>query len=208
MNNLLLWTEADNPANESSVIRTIIFNAHNNEAYVVMHDGNTYRYSDVGRGAYQNFVKAESAGAHYNTHFKKAYGPAEHMGNYSDLSGRWTKNPYHALTAKALTYADDAVVDGVSLNEALTETNETNYFPLTVNTLDATALAVTTNSANIVTSPSRKHVVHFDVVGAAVNDRTYTTEAGSVNAAVAQVTSYAFALGVTIKVTKVEVYFE
>lgn len=183
------FTYTDERSVRSSAVDEVFYNNETQELAVVLHN-NVYAYTDVPADAYDAFVNGfGSKGRHYAKVIKRNYGPGEYLGSALDVN--FKKKSYPApsmgpveasgrgIVPKGLTLAPDAKVTGAKIDLTGRE--------------DSTAGVAT-----------RRHRISFLANG---TQRTHTTEAESVDAAVAELASVARSFGVTFTVKEVTTYF-
>lgn len=211
---------------DSSAVDAVHYNDKTKELVVTLH-GDVYTYKGVPLSTYQAFVTAPSLGRAFAT-LKRKYGPSAFGGTVDsvgfvsadtstpapdmsststpswhrprDGSGRFlspnqergSRGEQAIGTPKALTYADDAVVTGHSSGPHLRVTLGEN----------SSENSAEDEKQGII----RKHKVLFSVDG--LGDRTYNTDASSVEQAISHLLDATNALGIGVKVKEVSVYFE
>lgn len=210
----------EDPFVDSSLVTDVLYNENTKAAFVALGD-TYYRYDGVDKDSLTDFVKADSVGAAY-TPFKQKFGPAQKLEGHTlsfnrvevkeaeefvlpDYRGRGTD----AATPKDLTYADDAVVDGVKFNSG-GNLEASIMTPAYVNLNES----VLTNTGNLTWNPNttitmaqpKKHVVHFTIEDSSTV-RQYKVDTYSVDSAVGALKTAMDALSLPYKVQKVEVYF-
>lgn len=135
------YTHSDDDV-DSSAVYEAYYNAKHHKLAVVLSGGHGYVYSNVPLYVYHELVGAKSPGAYYALTVKRKYGQAENIGYVgyentetfveykgvpaADMTGvdissatPVISNTYVNLapvTDKGLTYASDAVVDGVPVS--------------------------------------------------------------------------------------------
>lgn len=153
---------------ESTALRALWYNENTRTLIVVVQDSfQTYKYEGVSPFEWESMKASQSPGRYYATRIKPNFGPGTALGNAEDFGirrvdvgvpaadmGPITGSPYlHADesvgTPKGLTYADDAVVDGIKVGDNIVEnpsfvvetddfslTTEGNYYSLGINDVD------------------------------------------------------------------------
>lgn len=191
---------------DSELVYDVWYDVRDSKAYVNLHD-NVYEYSDVLLSDVEDMVEASSIGRAYNGSFmnkgfKQKFGPGENLGRANHLRyvkrepamapGGFVSAP--GVVPKNLTYADDALV----VNEGTTGNTSGNSLAFTPNKTVPLRPVAESKPA----STQRTMTVHFESNGS----KTYTTEAGSVDEAVAGLDEVADMLGVRVDVTGVFVH--
>ena len=196
----------------SSLVDDIYYNANLNELVVDLND-RLYMYSNVPLSAFEDFADASSAGNHYNTVFKRAYGPSYSLGDYEDFdfepvdhivempvsrnragSGSRPDSDYYTEPQRLVPGHDGwGSVETVGTPKDLKVTENTvihNHYSLSEPVEDATV---------------RNHTVVFTSNGV---ERTHTLKADSVDDAVGQVNEIAAMLDLTFVIKSVTTHFE
>lgn len=68
----------------SSLVQSVRYNENDSSVAIELND-NYYRYTNVPLDAVEDLVNADSVGVHYNTVFKRTYGPGENLGPWYDV---------------------------------------------------------------------------------------------------------------------------
>jgi hypothetical protein len=218
MSNDIEYTTSGYPDNQSEVIRLFAYNENTRDVHVVLQDNEVYSYPNVPQSVLDEFIKSESAGAYYNTHFKRTYGPGTHAGSYGGAPWKFVekidKNEETRVavgTPKGLTYADDAVVTNRDAEQSYVTLGAGVNEPATGGAVSSTGIqSVFTTNANsgpFNINPFRTHVVTFTIEGME-GEREYQASTQNVDAAVADLNAYASQLGLTVKVLRVVVHFD
>lgn len=174
---------------ESSAVYEAYYNSGTKELAVVLSSGHGYVYSGVPFNVYTDVESGTSPGKTYATVVKRNYGPGKSLGyvgfdNEDEFEQGVVAPDMSAVgTPKGLTYAKDATVTDLSDRRI--------------------SLAVDNTPVGV----KFKHTVVFTVDGGN-REKSYTVDAGSVNEAAEALKSATDALGLTVKVKEVTVYFE
>lgn len=105
---------------DSSAVDEVYYNANSKELAVDLHD-EVYVYQNVPKARYEALVNADSVGRAFRE-VKRDYGPSEYLGYCSEVDYVPTREAFDAVdmasvgTPKALTYAENAKVDGVRVS--------------------------------------------------------------------------------------------
>lgn len=175
---------------ESSAVYEAYYNEHDRKLAVVLSSGHAYVYPGVGIHTYNELVGSTSPGKFYALNVKRNYGPGESLGYVGFDSDEFEQTrgvPAPSMdavgTPKGLSYAKDAKVTDLSDRR------------------------ISLAADNTPVGAKFKHTVVFTVDGGN-REKSYTVDAGSVNEAVEALRSATDALGLTVKVKEVTVYFE
>lgn len=208
-------------APDSSLIDAVYFNENNSTAILDVND-ELYRYVGVDQNDVSELVDGDeygSVGAYYNRTFKPKFGPAEHLGHYSEFEASRvavTKNNDTPTTPKGLVDAgetkeyslapatvfeselDAARVDNVNAVYAVNDTSATREYSLTS--------PIKNNSESSLGEVDI--IVHFSLDDF---DAEYTYEANdsdTVEGAIGELNSFVSRMGARGRVRKVVVNFE
>lgn len=216
---------------DSSLVYNVWYDRPTASAYVDLQD-HVYRYDKVPFEAVEALLAASSIGREFNGSmwgmtkgFKQTYGPGTHIGYQFNISkfkrpaivsgnGMFTTLTHDGRiyastgtstvgTPKGLTYSDSAVVDGKPVSEQRVDLKPVSD-PVTILDADNEPVRVPLKDEPDNTVKASKFTVHFLSNG----EKTYTTEAASVEDAIKNLNDAAEILGVNVKVTGVFHHFE
>lgn len=187
-------TFTDSFESDSSAVDAAYYNQKDRTLVVDLHNS-LYKYEGVGQYTWDNFKNATSKGRYYIGTIKPNYGPSEFLGFEHEADYDEVENTYEAAdfgpvgTPKNLTYAENAVVDGVSAASTRTD----NYLSLTpASNAEAAPEGYRTGVTFETPHGTKKHEVFAT---SALDARFKVEELASV-------------LGVTVTVKEATVYFE
>lgn len=192
----------------STAVKNVFYNQNTKELAVDLHD-DVYVYKQVPLASYEVFITSPSLGRAFQK-VKANYGPGKCLGYNANvvfvtegadapsmdaipsLPARDSRGRFVSAavgTPKGLTYAENAVVTDVSSGPHLRVT-----------------LGENASADEVTNGIIRPHTVLFNVDG--LGDRTYNTEATSVEQAISHLLEATNALALTVNVKEVTVSFE
>jgi len=204
------FTYTKNFGTDSSFVDGVFYNENEKYAVVELAD-DYYLYENVSESDVADLVNAPSVGAHYNTVFKKAHGPGEHLGSWSGVDFEWVPAAHGTgTTPKDLTEPTKEFSLQAFANHHGLEVNGTTEAVASTKEYSLAEIPVTdvAGPEKIEAGTGVTSTVFFTIEG--IDDKVFEFESDKddIDPAVGEVHEYVKRLGVVGRVVKVVFEFE